>query len=342
MNTTGFVKDAGALIALAICSACGALPLSLSKGQGVAVAPSNAALNATYIGRTLSVNGRLVTAAHPNLSALSRYPTIVPDRHAKSKYFEYIINDYGTYAGIFDYPKSDKQIGKINDVGGQGCTNVLYGYGKKTFWIVAGADQITEYKVPKKPLKTLSVASGQPSSCAMDTSGDLAVGNLANGEVVIFTNASGSGTVIATPLNEEYFDGYDNHGNLFADGFDNSGFELVELPKGSSTFEKITPSNTVEFPGSVQWDGTYLTVTDQEADAMYQYTVSGTTATLKGTVSLSGSSDCAQTWIATGVVYCADAGTNDGEVFKYPAGGSAIATFTGSFDLPLGTVASKK
>ncbi len=34
MNTTGFVKYAGALIALAICSACGALPLSLSKGQG--------------------------------------------------------------------------------------------------------------------------------------------------------------------------------------------------------------------------------------------------------------------------------------------------------------------
>ena len=46
MNTTGFVKYAGALIALAICSACGALPLSLSKGQGdMVVAPSNAALN---------------------------------------------------------------------------------------------------------------------------------------------------------------------------------------------------------------------------------------------------------------------------------------------------------
>ena len=55
MNTTGFVKYAGALIALAICSACGALPLSLSKGQGdMVVAPSNAALNGTYVGRTLS------------------------------------------------------------------------------------------------------------------------------------------------------------------------------------------------------------------------------------------------------------------------------------------------
>jgi hypothetical protein len=147
---------------------------------------------------------------------------------------------------------------------------------------------------------------------------------------------------MTTPLSEEYFDGYDNQGNLFADGFGGSGFELIELPKGSSKFQTITTSNTVEFPGSVQWDGTYLTVTDQEADAMYQYTVSGATATLKGTVSLSGSVDCAQTWIATGVVFCADAGDYGAEVFKYPAGGSPIAVFTGNFDLPLGAVAAKK
>ncbi|MFY9740136.1 MAG: hypothetical protein WAK11_13960 [Candidatus Cybelea sp.] len=339
MNTTGFLKCIGALVALALCSACSAL----RQAQGdMAVAPSSAALDATYIGRTLSVNGMLVTAAHANLGALPRYQTIVPERHAKSKTFEYIINDYGTYADIFDYPKSDNEIGSITNVGGQGCTNVLYGYGKKVFWIVAGRDQITEYKVPKKALKTLSVPDGQPSSCAMDTSGDLAVGNLANGEVAIFKNATGSGTVMTTPLSEEYFDGYDNQGNLFADGFGGAGFELIELPKGSTKFQVIATSNTVEFPGSVQWDGTYLAVTDQEANAMYQYTVSGTNATLKGTVSLTGSVDCAQTWIATGVVYCADAGIYGAEVFKYPAGGSPIANFTGNFDLPLGAVAADK
>jgi hypothetical protein len=162
------------------------------------------------------------------------------------------------------------------------------------------------------------------------------------GDVVIFKNARGSGTVITTPLSEEYFDGYDNQGNLFADGFSNSGFALVELPKGSSKFRTITTSNTVEFPGSVQWDGTYLTVFDQDANATYRYTVSGTAATLEGTVSYSGSSDCAQTWIVEGLVYCADAGNGDGEVFKYPAGGSPVAVFTGNFDLPLGTVAAEK
>ncbi len=340
MSTTGLVKYAGALVALVICSAC---------AGGSAVAPSNAALNVEYIGRTASVNGRLSTAARPNLSGLPRYQTIVPDLTANSttKHFEYIINFYGSFASIFDYPTSVKQIGTINNVGGQGCTNVLHGYGNKTFWIVAGTDQITEYKVPQTPIKTLSVSDGSlPSSCAMDKAGDLAVGILAGpsgGDVLIYKSASGSGTFVKTPLDEEFFDGYDPKGNLFFDGFtgDRTGFALIELPNGSSKPQVITTPNTVQFPGSVQWDGTYLTVFDQLANQMYQYTIKGTKATLKGTISFSGSSDCAQTWIAKGVVYCGDAGNDNGEVFNYPAGGSPIAVFTGNFDEPLGTVAAR-
>jgi hypothetical protein len=331
------VKCSGAVIALAILSAC----------NGSTVAPSAATLNGTYIGRTLYVNGRPVTAAR--LGEVPRYATILPDPHKKSKTFEYVINSYGTYASIFDYPKSVKEIGKISGAGGQGCTNVLYGYGKKIFWNVAGQTQITEYKVPETPIKTLSVNYSFPSSCAMDTSGDLAVGILyasrsGGGDVVIFKNASGSGTAYTTPLDEEFFDGYDPQGNLFADGFtgDRSGFALVELPKGSAQFKTITTSNAVQFPGSVQWDGKYLTVFDQVANALYRYTVSGTTATLKSTVQFTGSRDCAQTWIVPGLVYCGDAGTDGGEVFKYPAGGSPIAVFTGKFDTPLGVVAAEK
>ena len=140
MNTTGLVKYAGALAALAICSAC---------GGSSSVSPSNAAPNGGYAGRMAFVNGRPVTAARPNLSPVASYAPMRLEWPAKSKgkTFEYIISYYGTYASIFDYPKSDKQIGSITNVGGQGCTNVLYGYGKKTFWIVAGDDQITEYRV---------------------------------------------------------------------------------------------------------------------------------------------------------------------------------------------------
>ncbi|MGC2649293.1 MAG: hypothetical protein WA304_00650 [Candidatus Cybelea sp.] len=342
MNTTGFVKYAGALFALAILSACGALR---QAQDDMTVAPSAAALNATYIGRTLFVNGRPVTAAR--LSPLPTYATLVPDRHAKSKTFEYVFNDYESYASIFDYPKSTKEIGMIAGDGGQGCTNVSYGYGKKIFWNIGGPDQITEYKVPKTPIKTLSIPGSFPTSCAMDANGDLAVGiydgtaSAMGGDVVIFKNASGSGTAYTTPLEEEFFDGYDNQGNLFADGFIDS-FGLVELSKGSTKFETITTSNTVGFPGSVQWDGTYLTVFDQDTSDTYQYTVSGTTATLKNTIHFTGASDCAQTWIVKGLLYCGDAGNGDGEVFKYPAGGSPIATLTGAFDVSLGVTAAEK
>jgi hypothetical protein len=340
LRTTGLVKYGGALVALAITSGC----------AGSAVAPSSGSLNSgyTYVGRTLAVNGRLVTAARPP-GVLPRYATILPDGHRSHKKFEYVFNDYGTYASIFDYPKSTKEIGQIAGDGGQGCTNVLYGYGKGIFWNVGGQRQITEYKVPSTPIKTLSVAYSFPSSCAMNTTGDLAIGILyasgpGGGDVVVFKNATGTPTVYSTPLDEEFFNGYDADGNLFADGFtgDRAGFALVELPKGSSKFVTIKTSNSPEFPGSVQWDGTYLTVFDQDTAEVYQYSVSGTTATLKGTVSLKGSSDCAQTWIVKGLIYCGDAGNDNGAVFKYPAGGSPVADFTGSFDVPLGVTAAEK
>ncbi|HLY03024.1 MAG TPA: hypothetical protein VKR56_11100 [Candidatus Cybelea sp.] len=343
MDTPGLLKSAGAVVALVAVSACGALPSSHAAPS----AASAATLEATYVGRTLFVSGRPVTAAR--LNPLPSYAELIPDK-STSKNYEYIFNHYDTYAGIFDYPKSTAMIGEIHGAGGQGCTNVLYGYGKNIFWNAGRTnDLITEYEVPKKPLRTLSLDYTYTSSCAMNTSGDLAVGVLlgnsggAGGQVVIFKNATGSGTVYNTPLAKEYFDGYDPSGNLFADGLDSGHtFELVELPTGSSKFVKIKTSNSPRFPGSVQWDGTYLTVFDQDTSETYQYTVNGTTATLKNTVQFTGAGDCAQTWIVKGLLYCGDAGNNGGEVFKYPAGGSPTATFTGNFDVPLGAVAAKK
>jgi hypothetical protein len=200
-----------------------------------------------------------------------------------------------------------------------------------------GSDEIAEFKVggatPIRVLRTGAYTSG----CAIDpATGDLAALNLISGGVTIFHKARGKGKVISGS-GEAYFDGYDNQSNLFVDGSGNHGFALVELKNGSNALVTIATSNTVEFPGSVQRDGQYLTVTDQGADAIYRYTVSGTNATLKGTVLLSRAADCAASWIERPYVYCADAGNNDGEVFKYPAGGSPIATL-GGLDFPLGVV----
>lgn len=340
MNTRGLLKCAGAVVVLAVVSAC---------GSGSTIAPSAAPFKANYVGKTLFVNGRPITAAR--LNPLPRYAQLVPDALQRGKY-EYVINFYGSYASMFNYPKSTQMIGQLQGAGGQGCTNVLHGYGKNIIWNAGRTnDLITEYRVPSnKVIKTLSLNYTFTSSCAMNTSGDLAVGILLGnsygpgGQVVIFKGATGSGTVYNTPLSKEYFNGYDSSGNLFADGFGSASynFALVELPKGSNKFVTIKTSNAPEFPGSVQWDGTYLTVFDQLTSQTYQYTVSGTTATLKHTVTYTGASDCAQTWIVKGLLYCGDAGNNDGEVFNYPAGGSPVATFSGSFDEPLGVVAAKR
>jgi hypothetical protein len=241
---------------------------------------------------------------------------------------QYFSNYYSATLVEFDYPKSESQIGSISFSGGGECTK-----GARTFWVTGG--EIAEFKVGgATPIRVLKASAG---ACAIDpTTGDLAA--LTYGGVVIFHKARGKGKFIAGS-GIGYFDGYDNNGNLFADGLDASyKFMLIELPKGSSKFQTITPSNTVQFPGSVQWDGKYLTVFDQLADAFYQYTVSGTQATLEGTVLLSGATDCIGTWIARPYVYCADAGNDDGEVFNYPAGGKAIAVLQGTFDEPLGVV----
>lgn len=232
----------------------------------------------------------------------------------------------------FDYPRSESPIGSIAFNGAGLCTK-----GARTFW-VTGSEQVAEFKVggasPIRVLKTGPYSSG----CAIDpATGDLAVLDVLSGGVTIFHDARGKGKVV-NGSGKAYFGGYDNQSNLFVDGFStNDSFALAELKKGASAFVTVTTSNTVGFPGSVQWDGRYLTVTDQLADAIYRYTVSGSNATLKGTVLLSGATDCSATWIARPYVYCADAGNDKGEVFKYPAGGPTIANLEG-IEFPLGVV----
>jgi hypothetical protein len=339
MNFPGFLKCAGAVVALALVSAC---------AGGSTVSPSAATPSITRVGKTLFVNGRPITAER--LNPLPRYAQLVPDA-SKAKDYEYIFNDYGSYGSIFNYPTSINMIGQLDGAGGQGCTNVLSGYGKNIFWNAGRTNNVmTEYQVPDKQIETLPIDYDYTSSCAMNAKGDLAVGILLSnsygsaGQQVIFQKAKGTGKVFQTPLARAYFAGYDPKNNLFADGFDATYYtRLVELPQGHRQKPvTITTSNTIGFPGSVQWDGKYLTVFDQDTQALYQYTLSGTTATLKNTVQLTGASDCAQTWIVPGLLYCADAGNDNGEVFKYPAGGSPLATFTGSFDFPLGVTAAAK
>lgn len=255
--------------------------------------------------------------------------TVTPDRRHHEK-LAYISNFYSGQTLEFHFPKGQPLGGMIGGTDVQGsCTRT----GKRTFWIVnSGSDTVQEYDANGKgPIKTL-YGSGTACAVARD-SGDLA---LSDGGVVIFKHAKGSGSKLADGLVEMFFIGYDNKGDLFADGFSSGGsVGFVEMPAGSSTFHTVTLPNSIEFPGGVQWDGTYITVGDQEAHAIYRYAISGSTATLEGTVHLLGASDCAGGDIYDGYYLCADAGNEDAEVYAYPAGGYPLYTWTSSrFDSP--------
>ena len=165
---------------------------------------------------------------------------------------------------------------------------------------------------------------------------------LGAGDVVIFTGAKGTGTTVADGLESTYFIGYDNKDNLFVDGITTGGtYGMSEMASGKKSFSAISLPNTIPFPGEVQWDGKYITLNDQSGFAIYQYTVTGTTAKLEGTVSYTGASDCVQTWIAGKYFICPDFPNEDGKIYAYPKGGAAIATLSGSFDGPIGSIAVK-
>jgi hypothetical protein len=328
-----------------------AMLAACSSNGGSSLAPSGATGSMpmiSHVGKLTMVNGVLMTAAHPNLAGL-RGGLMTPDKHKKKKADQFI-SDFGNgVVDEFDYPKGDSSIGSISGISeAQGeCTNVLFGTGKKTFLVTASGSLTTdEFKVGgSSPIKTLNAPSGDtPVGCAIDPkTGNLASTIINDGAVVIYANASGAGTVSQSPLIEAFFAGYDTGSNLYVDGFNNQGeFGLVELKKGSSTWQTLSLSNSIEFPGNVQFDGKYITVNDQEAHDIFGYTCSGTSCTLEQTVSLSGSSDCDQTWIAKGYAICPDAGNVDGEIYKYPAGGSPVAVLTASFSEPLASSAAAK
>lgn len=336
------VCAAAALLAGCVMAGCS------SSGGSTLGTPSGVTPSGFHSPRTISINGLLITAAHPNLRMRNHVGPVTPHKHhEKIGLYQYVSSFYSSELVQFDYPTGDTPIREIFADEPQGeCGNVLYGVAKRDFWVVeSGADEIEEFAVGGAgPIKTLIVPIGEGAGCAMDPStGNLTVTILGAGYVVIFTDHAGTGTTVADGLDSSYFDGYDNKGDLFVDGITESEtYGVVEMASGSSIFKPVTLTNAIEFPGAVQYDGKYITITDQEAHAIYGYTCSGARCTLKRTVSLSASSDCVQTWIGKGDIFCPDAGNEAVEVYKYPAGGSAIAILTGALDLPIGVVEVSK
>jgi hypothetical protein len=256
---------------------------------------------------------------------------------AKKSDLTYISNFYSSDVLAFTYPggKYAGTISGVTDAQGE-CTSKT---SDGNWWVVAsGADEVLEYAHGgTMPLKALSEAVGEPAGCTVDpTTGNLAVTILGTGDIVVFAGGSGSGATLSDSLSSTYFASYDDKGELFVDGITSSDtYGVVELPQGSTKFETITMSPSLEFPGGLQWHGNYLAVGG--GGGIYHFAIHGTKGKEIGFTPLG---DVVQFWIAGRYVVGTDFPNEDAEMWKYPAGGPVFRTLKGEFDGPIGATVS--
>jgi glucose/arabinose dehydrogenase len=258
------------------------------------------------------------------------------DPAAKSNKLLYISDFGGPDVEVFTYPylRLAGVLTGFTEPRGE-CTDPS-GY----VWIVDQAKgEVFEYAHGgTTPVNVLSTPD--PWGCATNpTNGDLAVSYASAGQIEIFHNAAGSGTVVTDPnFAGTLFLGYDKAGNLFVDGYDSSSkFHYAELPAGGSSFTDITLSQTPGGEGNVQWDGKYMAVGDT-GSTIYQ--TQGATVVSSTTL---GNRCVEQFFIVPSKkkVIAPDACDANAGVFAYPAGGSPLQTISGGLFIPEGAVLSQ-
>jgi hypothetical protein len=212
-------------------------------------------------------------------------------------------------------------------------------YGKVFEFAHGGTSPIATFDIPREFV---------PASCSISPiTGELAVADpdfatgkeTFAGDVYVYRSARAKPTKYrVSNLQFYYFLAYDGAGNLFVDG--SAGrpvqFAYAELPSQRRQMTPITLSGgSIAYPGNVQWDGTHITVGDQDNAVIYQTQGSR----IVGSTPLKGSSDVLGYFIEGGTVICPDAGNGSVEFYNYPAGGMPTAKLTG-FETPFGAVVS--
>ena len=236
---------------------------------------------------------------------------------------------------VLSYPKG-KLVGELTGVQGLAdCSD-----SKGNVFISEQTDVVEFAHGDKTPIAAYDTPNTPPTGCSVDPeSGSLAVVN--QDFVAVFPAGSTTPTSYNTLLNAQAC-GYDNAGNLFVNGFDGQNVGLSELPKGSSTFEKLTLDQNVGQPGQVQWDGQYLTYESQQSGqpTISRLAISGSTATVVGQTRLNRVAKALRlSWIYQGSVVAPYSGGGRGPaaknigIWKYPQGTSKKRiTHVGDFD----------
>jgi hypothetical protein len=212
------------------------------------------------------------------------------------------------------------------------------------FIVNTGNGRIFEYAHGgTKRIATLHSPTQDPVGCAVDpATSDLAVGSEGFGSgatVAVFKHERGKPTVYQdSSFYQFYFCGYDDKGNLFADGLTAAGsghFGLVELPRGKSALRNIAVNQYIRFPGGVQWDGQHLAIGDQ-FNHIYRFAIKGSTTMIVGITELdSGAQYVQQSWIQGQTIIAPNVyipkekpKQSDVLLYPYPRGGAATKKIT--------------
>lgn len=197
-----------------------------------------------------------------------------------------------------------------------------------------GSEQVLKYEHgATSPSATLKDAGYFAAACSSDPqSGDLAVANSTGavsgpGSLAIYTKGKGKPNFYFDPT-IKYYDScaYDNRGNLFViGGSASAGVVLTEKSRGSDTFTDISVSASVPNPGQLQWDGKYLALAADGNRTIYRLAISGSTATVAGTTTLSGQRK-GLTFVINANRILAPSGKYGTQVgvWRYPQGGQRL------------------
>jgi hypothetical protein len=202
-----------------------------------------------------------------------------------------------------------------------------------------------------KPIATLKEPNYRPIACTIDpTTGDLAVTATSpasgRGTIAVYQHAQGAPKqYYSGHLEYTEFLGYDNAGNLFADGihfvYEESGccfyFGLAELAKDAKRFERVQISKYGD-AGDLQWDGQYMALGNR-ANGVEQLKITNYVATVVGSTTLDGTRQLAQFWVQGTKVIGADAGYAAVDFWDYPAGGKRLGRIAGLYN-PFGVAVS--
>jgi hypothetical protein len=240
---------------------------------------------------------------------------------------------------VFSYPKG-RQVGTLTgfQVPLGECVDA-----SGNVWIVdGGAANVTEFHHGgTTPISSVTWPGILPMGCSVDrTTGDLAVTSLTYpAQVGVYQSAQGTPTLYSSSdYSVFYYCAYDDDGNLFVSGKNDSNSPIAELLKGSQSLVAISVNQTM-VPSSIQWDGSYLAVADLNASGthghrgptkIYRLQISGSTGTVASTVQLVGRgkwrvSEQVQYWIEgkriLGPGYVPHKGNQLLDYWAYPAGG---------------------